>query len=221
MAKTIIATIDTETASLNGEVFDIGVVIHDKKGNILATYDSIVKEVFDNVQLMKKAYYWNKVDLFYRPNVRCERMTVKPWAEICHDINKLMKIHGVTVVAAYNLGFDRRVIINTGKKYGGYLAINKREMLCLWRVACETLLQQKTFKKLAKEMDWISPAGNIRTNAEVAFKYGTGQWEFVESHTALDDALIEMQLAVRMFSLKKKINYGILHHPWRLVQGEK
>ena len=217
MKKQIIAVLDTETASLNGEVFDFGMVISDRKGNELARYEAIVEEVFNNLAVMKKAYYFNKVDSFYRPNIRCGRMAVKPWAVICKEVNTLMKKHGVCTVAAYNLAFDKRVIINTGKKYNGFMAIAKRKQLDLWRMACEGLLQQKTFKKWATDMGHLSAAGNIKTSAEVAYQYGTGLWEFEESHTALDDSLIEKDLMVRMFGLNKKVNYGIKHHPWRLV----
>ncbi len=217
--KTTIAVIDTETASLNGDVFDFGMVITNKKGEILARYDALVAEVFNDLAKMKKAFYFNKVDSFYRPNVRCGRMVIKPWATICKEVNKLFKIYNVDTIAAYNLAFDRRVIIQTGKACGGYMAINDKKMLDLWRVSCETLLQQKTYKKLAKEMGWVSAAGNLKTSAEVAYRYGMGAWEFDESHTALDDALIETELLKKLFSLKKKINYGIIAHPWRLVNA--
>ena len=221
MKNTTIAVIDTETATLTGDVFDFGLVITNKKGEVLAKYDAIVKEVFENLEKMKKAFYFNKVDSFYRPNIRCGRMVVKSWAEICKDVNKLFKVYSVDTVAAYNLAFDRRVIIQTGKAYGGYMTINDKKMLDLWRVSCETLLQQKTYKKLAAELGWVSPAGNIKTSAEVAYRYGLGAWEFEESHTALDDALIETELMKKLFSLKQKINYGIVAHPWRLVNKKE
>jgi DNA polymerase III epsilon subunit-like protein len=221
MTKKNIAVIDTETASLCGEVFDIGVVICDKKGEILAKYEALNADVFNNLATMKKAFYFGKVDTFYRPNLRCGRMTLKPWKLICKELNELFKMYDVGTVAAYNLAFDRRVIIETGKKYGGFLAINNMQLLDLWRVSCETLLQQKTYKKLAVKMGWVSPAGNIKTSAEVAYRYGMGAWEFEESHTALDDALIETELLKKLFKLKKKINYGIVAHPWRLVNKKE
>ena len=98
------------------------------------------------------------------------------------------------------------------------MALQGKKSLDLWRVACETLLQQKTYKTLAMQMGWVSAAGNLKTSAEMAYRYGLGDWEFDESHTALDDALIETALMARMFALKKPINYGIIPCPWRLVQ---
>lgn len=219
--KTTIAVIDTETATLNGDVFDFGLVITNKKGEVLATYEALVAEVFNDLAKMKKAFYFSKVDSFYMPNIRCGRMTIKPWATICKEVNKLFKIHNVDTVAAYNLAFDRRVIINTGKANNGFMAIHDKKLLDLWRVSCETLLQQKTYKKLATKLGWVSAAGNIQTSAEVAYRYGVGDWEFSESHTALDDALIETELLQKLFKLKKKVNYGIVAHPWRLVNKKE
>lgn len=217
--KNIIAVIDTETASLTGDVFDFGMVITNKKGEVLATYEAIVKEVYENLAKMKKAFYFSKVDSFYRPNVRCGRMPVKSWGVICKEVNTLMKRYSVDTIAAYNLAFDKRVIINTGRSYGGYMALKGRKELDLWRVSCETLLQQKTYRKAATLNGWVSAAGNLQTSAEAAFRYAFGEWEFSESHTALDDAIIETRLMARLFGLKKKVNYGIIHHPWRLAQA--
>jgi len=48
-----VAVIDTETATLWGEVFDFGI---NSKGTDVARYDAIVKEVFENVTAMKKEH---------------------------------------------------------------------------------------------------------------------------------------------------------------------
>lgn len=215
--KKLFAVIDTETASLNGDVFDFGMVICDKQGNIYDQMDFICKEVFDDTEKMEKAYYFNKVDAFYKPNIRCGRQRVISWADGMKEARAMLAKHNVKIISAYNLSFDRRVIINTSKRHGFGIDFRKFEMLDLWRVCCETFLQQKTFKSLAHRLGWVSPAGNIRTSAEMAFRYGTGDWEFSESHTALDDAIIESIILVKVFATKKKVNYGLIAHPWRLV----
>lgn len=220
MAKqTKFAVFDTETAQLDGHVYDIGVVITNRKGEIIDTYESLNLDVYNDIQRMKGAHYHSKVDTFYEPNIRCGRMTLKPWSVISQEIQDLLRKHDIDVVAAYNLAFDMRVTKHTTLTYGGVPLLHKKgiELLDLWRVSCETVMQQKTYKKLARRLGWVSPAGNIRTNAECCYRYLSAMWEFGESHTALDDAIIETYILARCFATKKKINYGLLAHPWRLV----
>ena len=200
-----VAVIDTETATLWGEVFDFGMVIVNSKGTEVARYDAIVQEVYDDVRTMEKAFYFNKVDSFYEPNLRCKRMVKKSWRTICVEVSALCAKHRVSVVSAYNLAFDRRVIAATNKKYNGFSMFAKgTKELCLWKFACTTELQSTEFEELAVKMGWVSEAGNLRTNAEVAYKFMTGQLDFSESHTALDDALIELELMKLLIATKKK-----------------
>lgn len=216
----MIAVIDTETARLDGAVYDIGIVILTRNGKKeLARYEAITKEVYTNTKVMKGAFFYKKVPLFYEPNIRCERMIVKPWRQIAAEVTELLKAHNVSIIAAYNLAFDMRVIIETGKAFNGFLDLRPYKKLCLWRMACESLLQQKSFSHYANLHGWHTPSGNKKSNAEVAYKYAFMQPEFVESHTALDDAIIESRLYQRLKALKRKINYGTIPQPWRLVQA--
>lgn len=217
-----VAVIDTETATLWGEVFDFGMVIVNSKGTEVARYDAIVKEVYDSVRLMKKAFYFNKVDSFYEPNLRCNRMVKKSWRTICVEVSALCAKHRVSVVSAYNLAFDRRVIAATNKKYNGFSMFAKgTKELCLWKFACSTELQSEAFEELAIAQGWVSEAGNLRTNAEVAYKFMTGNLSFSESHTALDDALIELDLLKLLMAKNSDLPFGVGGATWQLVNSDK
>lgn len=217
-----VAVIDTETATLWGEVFDFGMVIVNSKGKEIARYDAIVKEVYDDVKKMEKAFYFNKVDSFYEPNLRCKRMEKKAWRTICVEVAALCSKHRVSVVSAYNLAFDRRVIAATNKKYNGFSMFPKgTKELCLWKFACTTSLQGVDFEAFAVKHDFVSPAGNLRTNAEVAYKFMTGNINFSESHTALDDALIELDLLKLLMEEHKELPFGVGGATWQLVNSDK
>jgi len=217
-----IAVIDTETATLWGEVFDFGLVIVNSAGTEVARYDAIVSEVYDSVRLMEKAFYFNKVDSFYEPNLRCKRMVKKSWRTICVEVSALCAKHRVSIVSAYNLAFDRRVIAATNKKYNGFSMFPKgTKELCLWKFACHTQLQSPAFEELAVKQGWVSEAGNLRTNAEVAYKFMTGKLDFSESHTALDDALIELELLKLLMVEHKDLPFGVGGATWQLVNSDK
>jgi hypothetical protein len=197
-------------------------VIVNSKGTEVARYDAIVKEVYDSVRLMKKAFYFNKVDSFYEPNLRCNRMVKKSWRTICVEVSALCAKHRVSVVSAYNLAFDRRVIAATNKKYNGFSMFAKgTKELCLWKFACSTELQSEAFEELAIAQGWVSEAGNLRTNAEVAYKFMTGNLSFSESHTALDDALIELDLLKLLMAKNSDLPFGVGGATWQLVNSDK
>jgi DNA polymerase III epsilon subunit-like protein len=143
-----------------------------------------------------------------------------PWAEIVATLRADMLTHNVDVIAAYNAGFDFRVLRQTHADLGGTSPIVRRavEVLDIWQFACETKLQQKSYARIARSLGWVSPAGNIKTGAEFAYRYVSGDPAFIEDHTALSDARIEVAILAECYRQKKAVPYGIINGaPWRLV----
>ena len=104
--------------------------------------------------------------------------------------------------------------------YDGAICPAGLQQLDIWQFACETKLSQSTYKKLAREAGWVSAAGNIKTGAEYAYRFCSGDFGFIEDHTALSDALIEVDILAACFATKKKIPYNIVNaQPWRIVNN--
>lgn len=218
-----IATIDTETIGLQPKnyVYDLGIVFHDKKGNVAGTYNSLVEEVWCNPKLMMGAFYAGKVFSHYSRMLQDGQITIQPWQTIIDDVQAIIAAHDVGVMAAYNLGFDIGAIKRTSALLGTgpLLPSPNFKLLDIWRFACETILQQGNFRQLAIANGWRSEKGNFRTSAEVAYKYLTRKLEFSESHTALDDCRIETEILAKCFRQKKRIPYGApVKNPWKLAQ---
>ena len=67
--KSYYLIVDTETAnSLEDSLFyDIGMAIIDKQGNVYESYSFVNNDIFkDESELMKSAYYANKIPLYYQ-----------------------------------------------------------------------------------------------------------------------------------------------------------
>ena len=220
--KQVILTLDTETADLTGNVYDIAFVVHEKNGTILETYNALVDEIFTDAKKMMGAYYASKLFTHYSKMLADSRIGFASWGEIVAQIQRAINEHGVTTIAAYNLGFDRRVMRNTHKAlgYDGAICPSGLQQLDIWQFACETKLSQATYKKLALDSGWVSSAGNIKTGAEYAYRFCSGDFGFIEDHTALSDALIEVEILAACFATKKKIPYNIVNGaPWRIVNA--
>ena len=213
-------TLDTETVGLEGHVYDVGYIIHDKRGNIALERNWLVEENFTDPKKMMGAFYAGKHFTHYARMLQDGLITLKPWAEIVDQLNADIEAHSVDVIAAYNAGFDFRVMAQTHADlgYDGKVLNSALEILDIWQFACETKLSQKSYATIARAMGWVSPAGNIKTGAEFAHRYCSGDHSFIEDHTALSDSRIEVAILAQCYAQKKRVPYGKINgQPWRLV----
>ena len=217
--KKIILTLDTEACDLAGNVYDVGYTIHNRRGEIVTQYNALVSEIFTDASKMMGAFYAKKLFTHYAPMLDAGTISLKPWAEIVEQMQADIAQHNVNVMAAYNLGFDRRVMRQTNERLSdGSPICGKMDQLDIWQFACETKLSQERYKQIARENGWVSSAGNIRTGAEYAYRFCSGDHGFIEDHTALSDAIIETKILADCYACKKSVPYGIINaQPWRIV----
>ena len=218
--KNVILTLDTETADLSGNVYDLGYIIHDRDGNQLTSYNALVSEIFTQPKIMMGAFYAKKLFSHYAPMLDNSEITMRPWQEIIDQLRADIVEFNVTTIAAYNIGFDMRAMSNTHKSLTGEDRVlqSKIKVLDIWQFACEAKLKSRNYKKIAESFGWVSPKGNIKTGAEFAYRFCSGDHGFIEDHTALSDCVIEVEILRQCFKTKKKIPYNVYNKaPWRLV----
>jgi len=221
--KKIIVVGDTETVGLPPKnlVYDFGYVIQDNRGNILFEASHLIEEIITNGDLMTGAFYTKRAFTHYMPLLDAGMIDIRPFNYVRDEFLQACADYGVNIFSAYNLGFDMRSLAATNAYLGNGKFLNfKPKLLDIWQFACETVLSHKLYAKIAKEKNWVSEAGNIRTTAEHAFRYISGNFEAEEAHTALCDSRIESKILTRCFEQKKKIPYGIFDaQPWRIVNA--
>lgn len=225
--KNYYLTLDTETCGDMGAplVYDIGFVIHDKNGNIYERRSYVVREIFfGEWKLMRTAYYASKIPQ-YRIGIKEGAWNVASFWAIRKEIFDLMRKYRVKAVIAYNAGFDTRALSSTLNHLSKFdekqtFFSEKTTVWCTWSMACQTILMQKTFFKMAYKNEWVSECGNVKTSAEVAFRYINRNVDFEEAHTALEDALIETVIFARCLATHKKMNREIQPMPWQIPQSE-
>ena len=129
------------------------------------------------------------------------------WADIVAALRADMAAFSVDIIAAYNAGFDFRVIAQTHADLGfsGAIIESPVQVLDIWQFACETKLQQKQYANIARSLGWVSPAGNIKTGADFAYRFVCGDHSFIEDHTALSDARIETAILAECYRQKKSV----------------
>ena len=222
--KEMFLVIDTETCNTVEQPlpYDIGYAICDRMGNIEIERSFVVAETFlDMKDTMKSAYFAEKIPQYWE-DIKNGIREIKSIYKIRKQVAEDMKTYGVKKVGAYNMGFDKRALNNvmryTTKSFCRWFFPFGTEFFCIWHLATQTLLQQKTFFKMAEKNNWFSEKGNLLTNAEVTYNYIKKMSDFKEEHKGLEDVRIEVEIMAHCFRQHKKMNTNINTSCWRLVQ---
>ena len=209
--KNYYLTIDTETANGLDDslVYDIGGAIHDKKGNVLESFSFIIYDVFVGMKdLMQSAYYANKIPM-YEDDLRAGTRKMVQYLTAKKHIAELCKKYNVRAIIAHNARFDYRATNTTQR----YLTCSKYRYFLPYglpiydtlKMVKSTVAKQKSYSRWCEENGFMVSANRPRMTAEILYKYMTGNVEYKESHTGLEDVLIEKEIFVWCMRQHKKM----------------
>ena len=221
LKKKIYAIFDTETVGSLARplVYDLGVIITDKSGVAHLRHRWLVGEVLSNTPLMQSSEFLPPAR-FQNYQALASVFGTVPLELVRAEVNQILEEHDVDVISAYNLQFDLRALNNTVRQYlhpKTEFFTSDYQLLDLWNMACDSIFQQKTFRKRAVANGWTTDKGNYKTSAEIAYRYISGI-DYQHPHTALEDCDTETAIFAHCKRQKKKVEYGIKANPWRKVQ---
>lgn len=219
--KHYIIVLDTETCPLDKDfngvtpynmfVYDIGWAVVDKKGNVYETKSYINRDIFfDEKELMDSAYYSNKLPQYYE-DIKNGTRKVATWYNIRKDLADTMARYNTKTVCAHNARFDDGATKNTQrwltKSKFRYFFPKKTEIWDTMKMAQDVVAKTPTYKEFCEENGYMTKHKTPRpqVKAEVLYKYITGDNDFIESHTALEDVLIEKEILAYCFNKHKKM----------------
>lgn len=206
--RTTALVLDVETTLAEGNetaIFDLGYTISSVSNQEMVIHRNyLVEEIFMDMKLMSKAYYFNKYPQYIQA-LASGNVEIKPFNEIISIMNADIKKYNVKTLYAYNSKFDSSAITKTHKIINGGHSALEYDIKCLWNLSTQTFMATQKFVLTALEQEWLSPVGNIKTSAEVAHRYLTKQFDFIESHTGLEDSVIETEIlwAINRYGKKK------------------
>lgn len=89
----------------------------------------------------------------------------------------------------------------------------------LWGLSCKYLLNNEEYKTQCKTNDWKTASGKYyKTSAETTYRFITNNDEFIESHTAIEDAIIESEIFIKILqATKNKFDIGIIYFPFKIL----
>jgi hypothetical protein len=192
-------------------VYDIGWAVTDKRGKIYKTRSFVVYEIFCKMKdVMKSAYYAEKIPMYWEQIKKGERQLVSLWTArkaLFEDVKEF----GVKNIFAHNAGFDVRALNNTiryvSKSKYRYFFPRKIEMWDTLKMSRQTIGKQPSYKQYCERMGYMTrhKVPQVRLTAEIIYRYITGDPHFEESHTGLEDVLIEAKIFSHCIRQHKKM----------------
>lgn len=213
--KAYYLTIDTETANGLDDpmMYDIGGAIHDRKGNVEETFSFVIYDVFcADRELFNTAYYAEKRPMYERQIVAGSRKIVSIYTAKRH-IAELCKKYNVKAIIAHNARFDYKSTNGTmryvSKSKVRYFLPYGIPMWDTLKMAQDTICKQKTYQRWCAANGYLQKNGKVRATAEILYRYITGNNDFIEDHTGLEDVLIEKEIFAKCMAQHKTMRKAL------------
>ncbi len=198
-AETRIMMLDTETTnSLEDPIcYDVGYRVFDLAGNVYEEASMVNADIFLDKEFMASAYYADKIPNYWR-DIWEKKRELLAWRVIKARIWEAIERNGVKIVAAHNARFDYRSIHLTQR----YITTSRWRYVLPWgcewwdtlRMCREVFKDDENYRPWCEERGYITANNQPRMTAEVVYRYITGDEDFTESHTGLEDVKIEMEI---------------------------
>lgn len=222
----LFCVLDTETCGTVEKpiVYNLGYIIFNKKGKIYAKRSIVISDIFFNSNLevtkaISECYYCNKIPQ-YKQGILRGRCLLRTFQQAKDELATVLKKYNVQDIWCYNAGFDKRALKNTTILKGcGYNYVDEVTFKDIWNCASELICNNRNYCTWAYQNGFESKKGNVKTSAEVVYRYLTKDTNFIESHTALDDCFIEKEIFLACKRKKKKISCACGSH-WMIPQAK-
>lgn len=213
--NTRILVIDTETTNTHDTakgadmsdvlVYDCGWAVCDIHGNIYETASYVNRDIFyGEPDLMDSAFYAKKLPQYYDDIAKGSRIVADIW-EMRRALLDTIERYNIHFAAAYNARFDanamNRTIQFVTKSFCRYFfPFASIEWLDIMKMAQDAVVSTRNYKTWATDMGYTTNKGVPRKTAEMLYQYMTGEEDFKESHTGLEDVIIEAAIMAFCFS---------------------
>lgn len=204
MNETNFLVIDTETTNSIDDPFcyDVGFAVVNAAGAIFETHSYVVADIFLDKDLMASAYFAEKIPQYWE-DIKSGKRILRRFKTIKSILRDVVAQYGIRYVVAHNASFDNRSLnytqrLLTSSKWRYFLPWG-----CEWwdtlKMARQVLGKDEIYKQFCIDNGFTygdEEKPKCRFTAEIIHRFLTGNLEFVEEHTGLEDVLIEKDILV-------------------------
>lgn len=204
--------LDTETTNGFDDpmVYDLGYAIVDGETfKVLETRSFVNADIFLNKELMADAFFADKIPQYWK-DIKSGKRELKTFYNILKQFRQDYKFYNCVATCCHNARFDyvacqtsQRFI--TKSKYRWFFPFGN-EMWCSLKMARQTFGKDEAYKQFCIENGFTLANGKTpRFTAEILYRYITNDVTFEESHTGLEDVLIEKEIVKACLQMNPNI----------------
>ena len=222
--------IDTETAPFRkgaiqpGLVYDLGFAVIDDNDLVVEGHSYIISNIFDNEpDRMNSAHYKNKIPRYIKgiEEGEHEKVTFLTARKRLFDT---CKKYNIKDIYAHNAQFDFNALdftynYVTNGRCSNYFP-EEYTIHCTNKMAKKTIRNKEEYIEFCNKHGFVTKTGTPQTKAEIVYRYISKNPEFIESHTGLQDVLIEKDIMSLSLSINKE-EEGILFEPTATFRPHK
>ena len=206
-----IMVLDTETTNDIDcpLVYDVGFIVMDMQGNVYGEYSYVVADIFLDSDLMKSAYFADKIPSYWK-DIKSGKRELKKFATIKKIIANVCKEYSIKKIVAHNCRFDYLSMQTTQRfltssKYRWFFPYGV-EMWCTLKMAREIFSRNNEYGEYCYKNKYLTKRGQRRYTAEILYRFLNNDENFVESHTGLEDVKIEKDIFLYCINEKHEID---------------
>jgi len=213
-----IMMLDTETCNTlvdekgqldmtNVLVYDLGWKVIDKRGNVYEEKSYIAEEIFYGMSdVMQSAYYAKKIPMYLEQIAQGKRV-VASFYQIRKDFVETMLRYNTKTVCAHNARFDYNALNTTQRyltksKYRYFFPFGT-EVWDTLKMARDVVAKTPSYRAFCENNGYMTQNNQVRLTAEILYRFISGNDNFIESHTGLEDVEIERQILAYCFRKHK------------------
>lgn len=223
--------IDTETiGTLNVKEsilpFEIGVKVVDKDTYTIVKEKSyLIRRFINNKFVMLSTFSATKYPTYFEKLENDKRYKTYSVNEISKDIQKIIDKYNIKIMVAHNGAFDKMAMARLFNEFAVTNPFENIDLLDTMEISkvityskyyVKYCLKNKDILNDLKQSCFITNGGRVRTTAQAIYSYITKNPYFQESHTALEDIDIEIEIFKKSFSMLKNKMVNLNTAPsWR------
>ena len=214
--ETLFLVLDTETTNSIDDPFayDVGFAVVKATGEVLEAHSYVVADIFLDKALMSSAYFADKIPQYWE-EIKSGKRILRRFKTIKAIVRDVVAQYGIRYVVAHNASFDYRSLnytqrLLTSSKWRYFLPWGV-EIWDTLKMARECLGKNENYRQFCIDNGYTygkEEKPQLRFTAEIIHRYLTGDLDFVEEHTGLEDVLIEKDILA--FCLANGVTNGAL-----------
>lgn len=186
--------------------YDLGMSVINEQGERFEQVSLVIEEIFYGMpDLMQSAYYADKIPQYEKEIAEGKRKVVNIY-QAQKILWELTKKYDIKVIVSHNARFDNKALMNlsryiTKSKYRYFLP-RGMEYYDTLKMARDTICKEQAYIEFCQANGYMTKhkTPRARATAEILYRFITGNLDFIEAHTGLEDCTIEGEILAYIYA---------------------